>query len=609
MNNIKRLLCVAIILCFVAAVRAQENSYGLREDIQEGVILHCFDWTLSDIKSEIPAIAKAGFSAVQTSPVHKGENAGAAWYMLYQPYDYVIGNGIGSSNELTELCNTAHEYGVKIIVDVVANHTNGDLRYVASYWQDQSLYHDPFDVSNWYDRYQVTHGKIGMWDLKTEDSRVQEKIKQYIQDLKACGVDGIRWDAAKHIGLPSENDSFWSNVPDKTMYNYGEILDATGGNDNSLFPEYQQYISITDNQYGNGFASSFNNGQVNSSIGNFNQRGAETSKLVYWGESHDTYSNDGGSSKYISQNNIDRAYAIVAGNYGATALYFSRPSSTDKNSIKVGEKGSTHFTSKEVAEVNHLHNLCAGEPNYYVHEGNVAAQVRKSGAIIVLGSGSNSNVSFTNGDGKGNWMAAGTYTDKIGGGTFTVTSSTISGMVGSTGIAVISNGESTDPTDPDNPTDPDKVYTPVLTNSNETSCFLETTRTGTIRIWVWNDAHNFNVNGTWPGDEMQYMGLNANGNSIYKWTYSGTETSMPTGIIFTDNGNKIIDNDLQFVNHGYYIDGIYTKTISDVISSISSFENNGKKNAGLWYTLSGQALRQPSTPGLYIHNGKKTVVK
>ena len=606
MNNIKKLLCVAVILCFAAAVRAQENSYGLREDIQEGVILHCFDWTLSDIKSEIPAIAKAGFSAVQTSPVHKGENVGAAWYILYQPYDYAIGNGIGNSNELTELCNTAHEYGVKIIVDVVANHTNGDLRYVASYWQDQSLYHDPFDVSNWYDRYQVTHGKIGMWDLKTEDSRVQEKIKKYIQDLKACGVDGIRWDAAKHIGLPSENDSFWSNVPDKTMYNYGEILDATGGNDNTLFPEYQQYISITDNQYGNGFASSFNNGQVNSSIGNFNQRGAETSKLVYWGESHDTYCNDGGSSKYISQNNIDRAYAVVAGNNGATALYFSRPSSTEKNNIKVGEKGSTHFTSKEVAEVNHLHNLCAGEPNYYVHEGNVAAQVRKSGAIIVLGSGSNSNVSFTNGDGKGNWMAAGTYTDKIGGGTFTVTSSTISGKVGSTGIAVISNGESTDPTDP---TDPDKVYTPILTSPNETSCFLETTRSGTIRIWVWNDAHNFNVNGTWPGDEIQYMGLSANGNSIYKWTYSGTETSMPTNVIFTDNGNKIIDHDLQFVNHGYYIDGIYTKTISDVISSISSFENNGKKNANLWYTLSGQALRQPSTPGLYIHNGKKTVVK
>ena len=109
-----------------------------------------------------------------------------------------------------------------------------------------------------------------MWDLKTEDSRVQEKIKEYVAELKSCGVDGIRWDAAKHIGLPSEGDTFWQNVPDQTMYNYGEILDGTSGDDTVLFPEYQKYISITDNQYGNHFAASFNSGQVNESTGNFN---------------------------------------------------------------------------------------------------------------------------------------------------------------------------------------------------------------------------------------------------------------------------------------------------------------------------------------------------
>lgn len=43
-----------------------------------------------------------------------------------------------------------------------------------------------------------------MWDNKTEDSGVQNYIHQFIEALKNCGVDGIRWDAAKHIGLPSE---------------------------------------------------------------------------------------------------------------------------------------------------------------------------------------------------------------------------------------------------------------------------------------------------------------------------------------------------------------------------------------------------------------------
>lgn len=289
-------------------------------------------------------------------------------------------------------------------------------------------------------------GGNGYPDVNSENSDVQARAKAYIEELKSCGVDGIRFDAAKHIGLPSEGCNFWPTVTSVSgLWYYGEILDGTGGNDKTLFPEYQKYISITDNGYGNGFAYSFNNGQVNSSIGNFNQKGATTAKLVYWGESHDTYANDGGSSKYMSQNIIDRAYAVVAGNNGATALYFSRPSTTEKNSMKLGQKGSTHFTSKEVAEVNHMHNICAGEPNYYVHGDNVAAQVRQSGAIIVLGNGSNQSVSFANGAGDGKWLKPGTYTDKVGGGTFTVTTSTISGQVGSTGIAVIYNGTAAEP--------------------------------------------------------------------------------------------------------------------------------------------------------------------
>ncbi len=634
MFNIKSILFSAFALFSMTFSAFADNSYGLKDNIQDGVILHSFDWSLNDIKAEIPNIAKAGFTAVQTSPVSKGGGAGAVWYDVYRPQDYTIGNGIGSESELKDLCTTAHQYGVKVIVDVVANHT--DYPNCTGYMNETSRYHTPFDVSNWNDRYQVTHGKIGMWDNKTEDSGVQNYIHQFIEALKNCGVDGIRWDAAKHIGLPSENDTFWQNVPDKDMYNYGEILDGTGGNDKTLFPEYQKYISITDNGYGNGFANSFNSGQVNSSIGNFNQRGAATEKLVYWGESHDTYANDGGSSKNISQNKIDRAYAVVAGNNGATALYFSRPTSTDKNSMKLGQKGSTHFTSREVAEVNHMHNICAGEPNNYVHKDNVAAQVRQSGAIIVLGNGSNQSVSFANGAGDGKWLKAGTYTDKVGGGTFTVTTSTISGQVGSTGIAVIYNGTiSTDPSVTLSPatgtsfseetttitataenatsawiqvdggskqtfttsttvtigsgvdygksitiswgaTGSDgktatgsatynkvKAYTPTLDSKDEVSCFLETA-SDNAKIWAWNTTVRQFTENIWPGDAMTLVGKAANGNNVFKWTYTGTE-SAPTKVILTHDGEtRFVSEDIDFKNHGYYVEGVWNKEITEV---------------------------------------------
>ena len=633
-------LLMLVMLFTMASNIFADNKYGLKDNIQDGVILHCFDWTLADIQEEIPNIAKAGFTAVQTSPVHERAGKGSVWYDVYRPYDFKIGNGLGTEADLKALCAEAHEYGVKVIVDVVANHT--DYGNVADRLKDEGLYHQPFDVGNWHDRHQVTFGKIGMWDLDTNNPTVQAIIKQYIQDLKACGVDGIRWDAIKHIGLPSEGDSFMQNVVDQEMYNYGEILDSTGGDDNVLFPEYQTYMSITDNGYGNGFANSFAGGSINESVGNFNQRKAKTEKLVYWGESHDTYANDGGESKNKSQNVIDRAYAVVAGNNGATALYFSRPAQKAKNDIKFGDKGSVHFKDAEVAQVNHMHNVCAGEPNYYVKGNGVCAQVRKSGAIIVLGNGSDRDVTVANGAGDGKWLKPGTYKDMVGGGAFTVNASTISGHVGESGIAVIYNagsivlppevvfnpadgtafsdetltvtatplnatsawiqvngGEKQNftaakqfivgadvaygknvtitwgATDKDGKTETGsvtykkvKAYVPALGKADEISCFLETTNTAAA-IYVWNDKVSSKIEhaGAWNdaiNKKLPLVGKSASGKNVFKWTYDGTETTAPSQLIFLDgNGNKITGN-VEFVNHGYYVDGTYSTTVTKV---------------------------------------------
>lgn len=633
-------LLMLVMLFTMASNIFADNKYGLKDNIQDGVILHCFDWTLADIQEEIPNIAKAGFTAVQTSPVHERAGKGSVWYDVYRPYDFKIGNGLGTEADLKALCAKAHEYGVKVIVDVVANHT--DYGNVADRLKDQGLYHQPFDVGNWHDRHQVTFGKIGMWDLDTNNPTVQAIIKQYIQDLKACGVDGIRCDAIKHIGLPSEGDSFMQNVVDQEMYNYGEILDSTGGDDNVLFPEYQTYMSITDNGYGNGFANSFAGGSINESVGNFNQRKAKTEKLVYWGESHDTYANDGGESKNKSQNVIDRAYAVVAGNNGATALYFSRPFQKDKGAIKFGDKGSVHFKDAEVAQVNYMHNVCAGEPNYYVKGNGVCAQVRKSGAIIVLGNGSDRDVTVANGAGDGKWLKPGTYKDMVGGGAFTVNASTISGHVGESGIAVIYNAGSIvlppevvfnpadgtafsdetltvtatplnavsawiqvndgakqdftadkqftvgadvaygknvtitwGATDKEGKTETGsvtykkvKAYVPALGKADEISCFLETSNTAAA-VYVWNNKVSpvIKYAGDWNdaiNKKLPLVGKSVSGKNVFKWTYDGTETSAPTHIIFLDgNGNKLTNN-VDFVNHGYYVDGAYSTTVTKV---------------------------------------------
>ena len=525
-----RILCVILALCLaVAGIISIPNSkpanaqyansnYTLADNIQDGVILHCFNWTYNDIKAELPNIAAAGFTSVQTSPAQPSVNSGV-WYWLYQPLGFYVGtNDLGTKDELRSLCEEADKYGIKVIVDVVANHLAGNHSNIQNDLKDGQFWHNYGLVTNWADRYQVTHGEIGMPDLNSEHAYLQQCVSNYINELKGLGVDGIRWDAAKHISLPSEGCNFWPAVTSQGLYHYGEILvgpdDRPTGNE-GLMKEYTNYMTVTDSAYGKTLRDSFASGTVPTAYGNWSARGISNDKLIYWGESHDTWSNnqDWGYSNGMSQNVIDRAYAVAASRDQVTALYFSRPASTNKDSIRAGQKGSTHFTSKEVAAVNHFHNAMIGQPDYYTTGNNCAVVTRNTGAVIVAGSGGNFDVTVPNG---GSLAEPGTYTDEITGATWTVTSTTISGKVGPSGIAVIykEGGTITPP-----PTEKGTVYYKNTNNWNN------------VYAYYWSNS-NKNMT-TWPGVPMTSIGNNE---------YSVEIPKDATNIIFSNQGSSKTDD-------------------------------------------------------------------
>ena len=105
-----------------------------------------------------------------------------------------------------------------------------------------------------------------------------------------------RWDAAKHIVLPSEGDPFWPMVIDKNNVQSTErYLTIPGGDDSKLIPEYMTYMSITDSPYGT------NNVRVLLRIIRQLRMEQATIRnvliLIRWfigGESHDTYCNQRG---------------------------------------------------------------------------------------------------------------------------------------------------------------------------------------------------------------------------------------------------------------------------------------------------------------------------
>jgi len=114
------------------------------------------------------------------------------------------------------------------------------------------------------------------------------------------------------------------------------------------------------------------------------------------------------------------------------------------------------------------------------------------------------------------------------------------------------------------PVTPVDVYEPSC-EEDDLSVFLETSAGVTsVTTWVWNSSSNF-TGGTWPGQAMTLMGTNQDGTrKIWKWTYEGTLTTDPTGIIFVTDGSQT--SDLTFRNHGYYIDGNWDHTVTNYTS-------------------------------------------
>ena len=493
-------------------------DYDLPSEIQDGNILHCFNWPIKEIKAELANIAAAGFGSIQISPCQRGDvSIGSPWHDLYRPYDLAFkSSGYCSEADLQSLCQEAANYGIKIIVDVVANHVDKTAGYHDTWWDSNGRVRWNGGI-NYGDRYSITHGQLGDYgDINSEDSEVCARGKAYVEKLKSLGVKGIRWDAAKHIGLPSEGCGFWSSVTSVPgMYHYGEILDAPGPNA-GIIKEYANYMSVTDNKYSNGAAR--NNGGIPGGYGGawVVDYSVPDTKLVYWAESHDTYSNDEWSQN-VDQSVIDRAYASYACRNGATALYLSRPNTKGFNNIKVG-KGSTAFTGKHIAAVNKFRNQMQGRKDWCEATGNTFCVTRQDGGAVIVMKGSG-NVSVVNG---GGYCPSGTYTDLVNGGSFTVTSSTITGNVGSCGIAVIiKDGVGPDPNpNPDPNPDPDPSGITIYYDNSATNW-------SSVNIHYWNTP-----NTSWPGTPMTKVEGN-----IWKYTFSADPSTL-TGFLFCDAAGK-----------------------------------------------------------------------
>lgn len=473
-------------------------STGPQSDIQGSAILHCFNWSYNNIKNNLQAIKDAGYTAVQTSPVQTPKDynpswrdQGGQWWKLYQPLNFAISNNtwLGTKNDLKSLCDTAESMGIKVIVDVVANHLsgNGGGGYgnldgsVDGSLKRWEYFHDYNDWANDGSRYAMTMGHIGMPDLNTGHGDVQRIVKNFLIECINVGVDGFRFDAAKHIELPTDDGNrsdFWPTVingsqsaTSNKIFYYGEILNGCGTD----IGNYTKYMSITDNYSSDAVLMATCNGNASGMANSNYAKGAAPDKNVLWVESHDTYMGESGSAgmgntSKVSDDKIIKAWAMIGSRADASSLFFAR------SAHNMGDASTnTTWKSKPVAEVNKFKNYFDGQTEYLSSEGSIAYNERgTSGVVLVNANGSSCSVNV-----RANKMANGTYKDAVSGSTFTVSNGRITGNIGNTGVAVVYNPSNTpvdNPTTPTvKPTQPTESYVVGDINSDGEVAIMDAT--------------------------------------------------------------------------------------------------------------------------------------
>ncbi|MDU2290297.1 MAG: starch-binding protein [Clostridium celatum] len=430
-------------------VNATSLTKGAVNTIDDGSILHAWNWSFDTIKSKLPEIKEAGYTAVQTSPIQGNKEdlmANSKWWILYQPTNFKIGNAqLGNREQFKSMCEEADKYGIDIIVDVVANHTGNRGGGNDSYYpatnvdsaikDDESLWHEHKGVSDWNNRWQVTHLGIGLPDLNTSSWKLQYMVINFLNDAIACGADGFRFDAAKHIELPDDDggSDFWTRVlgslnNKENLFIYGEVLQGGADRINA----YHNYMRTTCDWYGGSVRSAvgYNSIANANSAKSYTVSGA-ASNLVTWVESHDTYANDHKETVALTNEQIKLGWAIIAGRADSTPLFFNRTSG-GYLAGNMGAAGDDMWKDPIVVAANNFRNAMAGEGEYIRTQGNdlFITERGQSGLMIVNVSGSTSVNCETK-------LPNGEYTDSVSGNKFVVSNGKLTGNIGSRTIATI----------------------------------------------------------------------------------------------------------------------------------------------------------------------------
>ena len=157
---------------------------------------HSHEGNFISIISDLPRIKQLGVDIIYLMPINEigQKNRKGRWGSPYASRDYFsISSDLGTLNDFQRLCQETHKLGMKIILDMVFNHTSPDNVLLKE--------HPEF----YFYRNGKLGNRVGDWsdiiDLDVERIDTQDYLISVLRYWIKQGVDGFRFDVATMIPL------------------------------------------------------------------------------------------------------------------------------------------------------------------------------------------------------------------------------------------------------------------------------------------------------------------------------------------------------------------------------------------------------------------------
>jgi glycosidase len=164
---------------------------------------HGRNGSFSDVAADLPRLKDMGVDIVWFMPIHPiGQlNCKGSLGCPYSIRDYrEVNPEYGTREEFRQLCHYAHTMGLKVMIDVVYNHTSHDATLLSQHpeWYRQDADGRPTTtVPEWSDVIDLSYDDPALWNY------LIDTLKQWVE----TGVDGFRCDVASLVPL-----EFWQQA-------------------------------------------------------------------------------------------------------------------------------------------------------------------------------------------------------------------------------------------------------------------------------------------------------------------------------------------------------------------------------------------------------------